>query len=80
MAKILVNVAIFLLALCSTNASFVKRISESKYEMNVNEHGADYTQQITLDNDLVITEVPAHHDRIAMTHIFDSSNVSDFTL
>merc|ERR1712008_149113 len=56
-------------------AKFVNRISDTEYEIKLNQSGAFFSQKVTLDkqHNLIITEVPAHHDRVAITNIFDSS-------
>ena len=46
--------------------------------MKFSEHGANFTQKVTLDkeNGLVIHEVPDHNNRVATTFVYDTSNVS----
>jgi len=66
----------FFAVLCSSvEAKFVNRISDTEYEIKLNQSGAFFSQKVTLDkqHNLIITEVPAHHDRVAITNIFDSS-------
>jgi|ERR1711971_1104248 len=70
-------VSFFCLAvLCSSAAAnFVKRISDTEYEIKLNQTGAFFSQKVTLDKqqNLVITEVPAHHNIVAIKNIFDAS-------
>merc|ERR1711962_496519 len=71
-----------ILALDFVDGGFVKKISETDYELNFDERGALFTQKVSLDTEhnLVITEVPAHHNRVAITYIYDSSNGLGFTI
>lgn len=72
-SKDILQLVAFAIAIASIRAKFVKKISENNYELNINERGAHITQKVTLENDLVITQVPAHHDRVAITYIYDTS-------
>ena len=76
--NILLSYFCFAVLCISAEAKFVNRISDTEYEIKLNESGAFFSQKVTLDkqNSLIITEVPAHHDRVAITNIFDSSIVS----
>lgn len=44
--------------------------------MKLSEHGTNFSQKTTLDeiNGLLITESPAHNDRVAVTFIYDTSS------
>jgi len=55
-------------------SSFVKPIGPSQYEVHFDEHGANFSQKMTVDkiNGLVISEVPDHNDIIAHTFYYDS--------
>ena len=58
-------------------SSFVKPIGPSQYEVHFDEHGANFSQKMTVDkvNGLVISEVPDHNDIIAHTFYYDSDTV-----
>ena len=58
-------------------SSFVKPIGPSQYEVRFDEHGANFSQKMTVDkvNGLVISEVPDHNDIIAHTFYYDSDTV-----
>jgi len=73
--NILLSFFCFAVLCISVEAKFVNRISDTEYEIKLNQSGAFFSQKVTLDkqNSLIITEVPAHHDRVAITNIFDSS-------
>ena len=62
----------------STWGNFVRKKSETEFEMRLNEHGANYSQIVTFDeeNGFVTFDSPSHHDRTATIFTYDTKNVS----
>ena len=57
---------------------FVNQITETVFEMDLIEMGVNVKEiiEVDLENNIVITTVPQHHNRVAKKSVYDANSVS----
>ena len=57
---------------------FVNQITETVFEMDLIEMGVEVKEiiEVDLEDNLVITTVPQHHNRVAKKSVYDANSVS----